>query len=344
MQRRGRGGRGTHVTRAGLSEDTTRRGWVGQGVDRIGTVAAVAVLESWEWNVSARELECWMGATFRPSRPLWVLQLRQAEERRIVLPSARSPFPSASGGPPGLGCVGDPCLLVRRCTVGPSLSRFACPGDAGEAEAAAALWNKFLRSCPHFGGVISGAGERPVRAGSDGAGCLVAARFCPVVGGSDVGVGSPVLHPGTGLALVLLYRGMAYGMKDVWWVDWRLVLAVCRRWVLIHGRSSLGCVPGRCASLVFSCCGSRQSLCAMKLLQTLVYLLFVSVSGGHTSGGVRRWKRMESSRGIKGPLGVLIIFVWCRVLCASLGGQLSLLHPSSTCLYLCCLLYCHWLV
>ena len=152
--------------------------------------------------------------------------LTRAREGDSVVPPAGAPVPSASGGPPGLGCVGDPCLLVRRCTVGPSLSRFACPGDAGEAEAAAALWNKSLRSCPRFGDVISGAGERPVRAGSDGAGCLAAARFCPVVGGSDVGVGSPVLHPGMGLALVLLYRGMAYGMKDVWWVDWRLVAGV----------------------------------------------------------------------------------------------------------------------
>jgi len=270
--------------------------------------------------------------------------LTRAREGDSVVPRRERRSPSASGGPPGLGCVRDPCLLVRRCTVGSSLSRFACPGDAGEAEAAAALWNKSLRSCSRFGGVISGAGERPVRAGFDGAGCLAVARFCPVVGGSNVGVGSPVLHPGTGLALVLLYRGMAYGMKDVWWVDWRLVLAVCRRWVLIYSRSSLGCVPGRCTSLVFSCCGSRQRLCAMMLLQTLVYLLFISVSGGHTSGEVRRWKRMESSRCIKGPLGVLIIFVCCRVLCASLGGQLSLLYPSSTCMYLCCLLYCHWLV
>ena len=181
---------------------------------------------------------------FPPSRTLSVLQLTRAREGDSVVPPAGAPVLSASGGPLGLGCVGDSRLLVRRCTVGPSLSRHACPGDAGEAEAAAALWNKSLRSCPHFGGVIYGAGERPVRAGSDGAGCLAAARFCPVLRGSDVGVGSPVLHPGTGLVLVLLYRGMADGLEDVWWVDWRLVLAVCWRWALIHGRSSLGCVPG----------------------------------------------------------------------------------------------------
>ena len=170
MQRRGRGGRGTHVTRAGLSEDTTRRGWVGQGVDRIGTVAAVAVLESWEWNVSARELERWMGATFRPSRPLWVLQLRQAEGRRIVLPSARSPFPSASGGPLGLGCVGERCIFGRRCRLGPSISRFSFPGVVAEAEVAMAPWNKSLLPRPRFVCAHSGAVEGCVRAELSGAG------------------------------------------------------------------------------------------------------------------------------------------------------------------------------
>lgn len=47
-----------------------------------------------------------------------------------MLPPARSPVPSASGGPRGLGCVGNRRLFVRRCRIGPRVSRSRCPAAA----------------------------------------------------------------------------------------------------------------------------------------------------------------------------------------------------------------------
>ena len=252
-----------------------------------------------------------------------MLQLTRAREGDSVVPPAGAPVPSASGGPPGLGCVGDPCLLVRRCTVGPSLSRFACPGDAGEAEAAAALWNKSLRSCPRFGGVISGAGERPVKAGSDGAGGSATAELRPVLGDSDVGVHSSLLKPGMVLAVVMFYRGMAKGLVDARWMDWLLFFAACWRWVLFHGRRSSGCVPGRCASMVFFFCDSFQSLWAMGLFSIWVMLSLFLNPGVPDNGGGGRRRRRPRTAGTKASQNFVVIFFFCRDFCANWLGQLS---------------------
>jgi len=257
-----------------------------------------------------------------------------------VVSPAGAPIPSASGGLLGLGCVGDPRLLAQRCTVHPSLSRFRFSGGVDEAAVAAALWNKSFWSRPRLGGVTSGAGEGPVKAESDGAAGLAAARSRLLLGDSDVGVPSSMLLPGLVLVLVLLYRGMVLGFEDVWWVDWHLGFGACQRWVPVLGRSNLGCVPGRCASSVRSCCGLCQSLCAMKLFPALVSLLFVSFSGGGLpTDGARRRRRLESGASTKGPLGVFVIFLLLRDLRARFGGLPSLLYASSRSLYLYCLLY-----
>ena len=197
---------------------------------------------------------------FRFSQAPVLLQLRGRKEGDFVVPPAGTLILSASDGLLGLGCVGDPRLQRRRCTVGTSLSRSLCPGDAGEVEAAAALWNKSFRPRPYLGGVVSGAGERPVKAGSDGAGGSATAELRPVLGDADVGVHSSLLKPGMVLAVVMFYRGMAKGLVEARWMDWLLFFAACWRWVLFHGRRSSGCVPGRCASTLFFFCGSFQSL------------------------------------------------------------------------------------
>ena len=80
-------------------------------------------------------------------------QLRQAKGRRPVLPPARSPFPSASGGLRALGCVRERWLSARRCRLGTRVSRVWVPGVGGEAEAASTPnRNKSSQVLPFPGG------------------------------------------------------------------------------------------------------------------------------------------------------------------------------------------------
>ena len=93
-----------------------------------------------------------------PNSPV-LLQLRGRKGGERVLPPAGTPIPSASDGLFGLGGVGDPCILCRRCRLGPSSSRFSFPGGVGEAAAMAAPWNKSLLSRLRFVCASSGADE-----------------------------------------------------------------------------------------------------------------------------------------------------------------------------------------
>ena len=130
-----------------------------------------------------------------------------------MLPPAGTPIPSASDGLLGLGCVGDPRLLVWWCRVGPRLSRFRFPGAVGEAVTAAARRNKSLRLLHCLGGAFSGVGEGLVRAGSVGAGCLPAVRLLPVLGDSEVGYMAATLHPGMAWRSLAGCRGLAVGLR-----------------------------------------------------------------------------------------------------------------------------------
>ena len=85
--------------------------------------------------------------------------------------------------------------------------------------AAARRWNKSLRLLHRLGGVLSGVGEEPVRAGSDGAGYLAVVRFLPVLGDSEVGVGFLMFWRGMFQASVKRCRVMAVGIVAAWWVD-----------------------------------------------------------------------------------------------------------------------------
>lgn len=249
--------------------------------------------------------------------------MRGRKEGDFVVPPAGTLILSASDGLLGLGCVGDPRLQRRRCTVGTSLSRSLCPGDASEVEAAAALWNKSFRPRPYLGGVVSGAGERPVKAGSDGAGGSATAELRLVLGDSDVGVHSSLLKPGMVLTVVMFYRGMAKGLVEARWMDWLLFFAACWRWVLFHGRRSSGCVPGRCASTLFFFCGSFQSLWAMGLLSIWVMLSLFLNPGVPDNGGGGRRRRRPWTAGTKASQNFVVIFFFCRDFCANWLGQLS---------------------
>ena len=62
-----------------------------------------------------------------------LLQLREAKGERPVLPPARSPFPSASGGPRALGCVRERRLSAWRCRLGTSSSMVRFPAAASSS-------------------------------------------------------------------------------------------------------------------------------------------------------------------------------------------------------------------
>jgi len=133
-------------------------------------------------------------------------------------------------------------------------------------------------------------------------------------------VRAPLLQPGMVAVLVLFCRGTLEGLEEVWWMVWRLFFAARWRWVLIHGRRSLGCVPGRGASTEFFFCGSMQSLRAMGLLP-IWEMLSVFFNSGR--GGGRQRRRRRSSGCAKVPLDFVVISVFYRGLCAIWLGQLS---------------------
>jgi len=224
----------------------------------------------------------------------------------------------------------NPCW--SECT-GPSLFRCWCPGGGVEAAAAAPPWNKSLRPRLRLDSAHSGAVEGSVREESmESWGCFTGTRLLPVLDGSCVGVCSPALQPGKVCVSVMLCSGMAVLVAVVGWVDCFSVLAVRRRRGRFHDHRSSGCVPGRYAFSVVSCCGSCQRLRAMEFLLVLGSL--TSCSGdGFCHGGGRRRRRAVLPESAEDPQGLVVISFLFRVFCANICGQLSPMYGSRWCLY-----------
>ena len=249
-----------------------------------------------------------------------------------MLPPAGTPIPSASDGLFGLGGVGDPCILCRRCRLGPSSSRFSFPGGVGEAAATAAPWNKSLLSRLRFVCASSGADEGYVRAEYTGAGGLAMALVLPVLGYSGVGVCSSTACPGMWKALMARCSRPAIWFVVVRLMGLRVSIVGFRRRARAHGQRSMGCVPGRYAFTVSFYGGSFQSLCAMVFLLTLVSTLLSSLVGSPAEDGEGR-RRTADGRVAEDFLDLCVIFLFFRVFCANMGGQLCLLYCSRSFLY-----------
>ena len=77
-----------------------------------------------------------------------LLQLREAKGERPVLPPARSPFPSASGGRWVFGCEGERWLSFGRCRLDTSSSRVWFPAAASRRRRRHRLGITSSRSLP----------------------------------------------------------------------------------------------------------------------------------------------------------------------------------------------------
>jgi hypothetical protein len=133
----------------------------------------------------------------------------------------------------------------------------------------------------------------------------------------------------------------ALGHVDDWRVDKTRVSrgGIChRRRVLVHGRWSSGCIPGRCSfSVCFISlfgasvyCGYLQSLMAIGLLPTRGWRR-------RSSGDVRQQRSLAASTD-RGFRALSVISVFLRGLCA-IGRHSCLLYPSRMYLYLYVSLY-----
>jgi len=155
------------------------------------------------------------------------------------------------GVPRGSGCVESPRLFARQCRLGPSSSRCVFPGGDDETGAAPSPWNKSLRFRLCLAGVYSDANEGFVRAEFTGPGGLAEVRFFLDLGFSDVGVCSSVFQPSmVGMSMERCRRTVV-GIEDGRLVDLGFYLAACWCCAQVHGRRSMGCVPGRSSSTVF---------------------------------------------------------------------------------------------
>ena len=149
-----------------------------------------------------------------------------------------------------------------------------------------------------------------------------------------------------GLAFVLFVEGEGMLVDvDVLRCEGLGFHVVFRRCILVLGQGDAGCIPGRRATsdwifpfLGMGCyCGSNQSY-GEKAFFLVVGCCFLS--SGSTVGfgfGVGVWQRTASSASTVGTRDLLVIFCFCRVLCASWVGCMSLLYPSRA--YLFCPMY-----
>ena len=276
----------------------------------------------------------------------FLLQLSKANSGDFVLLPAGAPVPHASGGPRGPGCVESPRLFARQCRLGPSSSRCVFPGGDDETGAAPSPWNKSLRSRLRLAGIYSDANERFVRAEFTGAGGLAEVRFFLDLGFSDAGVCSSVFQPSmVGMSMERCRRTVV-GIEDGRLVDLGFYLAACWCCAQVHGRRSMGCVPGRSSSTVFCLCVSFQSIRAMVLLPTLVSSLWLPCSGVGlaNNGGRRRQQQKVDVESTKDLWDLIVIFLLCKVFCVSWCVHLSSLYVSRVYLYLVCLVYVFALV
>ena len=240
-----------------------------------------------------------------------------------MLPSARSPFPSASGGPLGFGCVGEWCIFGRRCRLCHSISRFSFPGVVAEAEVAMAPWNKSLLPRLRFVCAHSGAVEGCVRAELSGAGGPAMAWFLSVLEYSVVGVYSSSADcPGMWQALIARCSRPAVGFMDVRVVGLCVFLAGFPRRAQAQCQMGSGCVPGRCIFNVHLYCGSFESLWAMEFLLILESVLLSFFTGAFSPEEEDEQCRTVVARGSEGPWDRCVIFLFFGVLFAKFGGQL----------------------
>ena len=189
--------------------------------------------------------------------------------------------------------------------------RFVFPGVVGEAVAAATSWNN-APTPPRLGGASLRCRRRvwELLFRSPGWSCVV-------------------LQVMLFLALFVKDAGCVVGVAD----GGRLVLArVSRgdggrqRRAKIQELEALGRSPGRCATAEgFFYFDSNKSRCAMGLLQLTGALVFFD-DGGDRRREARPLVVREGSR------GVVVIFLFFRVLCVVWLGQLSL-YPLRAYLY-----------
>ena len=249
-----------------------------------------------------------------------------------MLQPARPPFFLASGGLVGLGCEGNGWFSARLCRVGPSLSRFVSPGGERRVEVLLLWWNKVLRLLLHLAVASSGIGDKLVRSFASGSGGPVVASapvsFCTGVVFRRAVWPAELVNTEWGLE----YREV-FGLLVAGWMDPCSSFAACRYEVWIHGRRSLGRVPNRCASMVFSCCGSPRSLWAMWLLLAWVALFPFPGAGVLDDGGGRRRRRPMITGCAKDLQYLIVISSFHRVFCAKWLGHLCFcILPEGACI------------
>ena len=182
-------------------------------------------------------------------------------------------------------------------------------------------WNKVLRLLLHLAVASSGIGDKLVRSFASGSGG-------PVVASAPVSFCTGVVFRRAVWPAELVNRewGLEYrevfGLLVAGWMDPCSSFAACRYEVWIHGRRSLGRVPSRCASMVFSCCGSPRSLWAMWLLLAWVALFPFPGAGVLDDGGGRRRRRPMITGCAKDLQYLIVISSFHRVFCAKWLGHL----------------------
>jgi hypothetical protein len=152
--------------------------------------------------------------------------LREAKGRRLLLPPARSPFPSASVGLWALGCVWEWRLSVRGCRLGPRVSRVRFPATASRRRRRR-QGIRYSRAPPRLGGA-------PLRCRQPSAWRRGTLRGSTVqesyAGGSSGGEFDGLLFRGWGGSLGLYGRQESGAAGDGALVDLWLAAIGFRRW------------------------------------------------------------------------------------------------------------------
>lgn len=132
-------------------------------------------------------------------------------------------------------------------------------------------------------------------------------------------------------------EGIASGVAVVWRVDLGLFYGALRRRAMVLGQVGVGCVPGRWTStgdfFLFLetgfCCGSFQSQSEMALFLACGWCRSSPCSVVGSGEGARRCVVTSAST----TTSLVDFFCFSRGVRAVWLGHLSLLYPSSTCLY-----------
>lgn len=197
------------------------------------------------------------------------------------------------------------------------------------------LWNKVLHTCSRRDGAGSRAFVRYVRFGSSGSIFLESGWPC-----TGVLVCLSVLCSLLAAATTVVKGQGVVAVCVVMWCEGLDYCSVFQRRAMVMGQVSVGCIPGRRATtgcFIMSLwtgvsCGSFQSHGEMAFFLAWMGSRPSSFSDGEFSGGARWWA--ESMASTKDFMAFNVILFSSRVFCARWLGQLSLLYPSSACLYL----------